>query len=179
MGYRNREIERKFILPDATYEGAIQTVAQVLGTWESIIDDASRDYYWKVPQNLNADFLRLRFMPAGTGQLTIKQADRGDNTNRVEFDVEVTEPEHCRKMLTHLMGEPTGSIYKQYYVFFLENQDTTVSIYRVRGDKRIFCEVEARTLARVEQLVKQIGAKMTMTPETRSLFQIFMEEKVA
>lgn len=177
MGYRNREIEKKYVASKVSMEDAIKLVGEVLEDWESILHDASKDFYWDLPKGVTGDFVRLRYMPEGSGQLTVKHADRNDNTNRVEIDVEVTEPDQGKALLTHLFGDATKSVHKEYYVFFLENKDTTISIYRVRGDKRIFIEIEARTLDRVNKLEKLIGAAIEMNREPRSLYQIFVREK--
>ncbi len=176
MGYRNREIEKKFLAPGLTLEEGMAKIRSALTEWDSILTDASRDYYWS-PRGLNADFIRLRYMPEGDGQLTIKQADKDGNTDRVEIDVRVDDPDQCRKLLEHLMGPPTGSIYKEYHVFFLDKRDTTISLYRVRGDKRVFVEVEARTIERVERLEKLVGTVMSLERELRSLYQIFVAKE--
>jgi len=178
MGHKNREKEKKFVVPGVTLDESVAILKKIIPDCKRTIVDASRDYYWTPPREFNADFIRLRYMPDGTGELTIKQADRGGNTNRVEIDVEVKDPDQCKKFWEHAVGPVTGSVYKDYHVFFLDDDEhTTLSLYRVRGDKRIFFEAEAKTIAQVDQLAKQVGTAMTLEPESRSLYQIFIEKR--
>lgn len=179
MGHKNREIEKKFTVDNGNLDEVQSLIYQTLGdkNVDSILHDASRDYYWDTPKGLNADFIRLRIMPDDTAQLTLKHTDKGDNTDRIEIDVPVGSPDQGRAFLNHLIGESTGSVYKEYYVFFLDKRDTTVSVYRVRGDKRIFVEIEARSLERVEKLVERVGTTVVLNPEARSLYQIFIQKK--
>lgn len=178
MGYKNREIERKFVaVKKAKLKDVSKAIQKAIGKYDSIIREESPDYYWTVPKKVHADFIRLRFMPDGTGQLTAKWADRGSNTDRVEIDVDVHEPNQCARYLNQIHGKCAGSVHKEYHVFFLDKLDTTVSVYQVTGDRRVFIEIEARNIRRVNQLVKLVGTVVEMKPEPRSLFQIFIECK--
>jgi adenylate cyclase class IV len=178
MGWKNREIERKFVVPGSSLDQCIENVKKVLSNWDHDIHEASSDFYWRPLKGMKGDFIRVRFMPDGSGQLTVKEADRGENTNRVEIDVVVEDPNQCRKFWEHLIGPSTGAVCKEYKVFFLDKDETTtISVYRVRGDKRIFLEVEAKTLAEVDRLVKLIEKAVTLNPETKSLYQLFVEVK--
>lgn len=182
MGYRNREIEKKYVIDKKTtgYEDAKTQIKALLGKINRTIDESSRDYYWKPVKGQKGDFLRLRFMPDGSGQLTVKDADRGSNFNRVEIDVEVDDAAQCLEYQEYVHGDHYGSVFKSYYVMFLElDEHTTVSVYKVRGDTegRIFVEIEAKTQARVEELNKLISKEVPLTYEPRSLYQIFVEGK--
>lgn len=178
MGHKNREIEKKFVIEGKAMKKVSTIIHDALRRdFQTVLKDESRDYYWSPQKGMKADFIRLRLMPDGTGQLTVKWSDRGSTTNRVEIDVTVPDPEQCRKYLTQVHGKPTGSIYKEYHVYFMDKFDTNVSVYQVKGDSRVFVEVEAHTLARVNGLVKKVGTALEMAPETRSLYQIFIEGK--
>lgn len=177
MGYKNREIEKKFVTPNTTLDTATSQIKGII-EYKSEISEASRDLYWQSPEAGKVDFIRLRYFPDGSGQLTIKHSDRGSNVNRVEIDVVVKDPDQAKKFLEYLYGDATGSIFKHYNVLFLDDDDhTTISIYRVRGDQRIFVEVEAKTQAKVDQLQRSIEKVMTLEHQTKSLYQLFVESK--
>lgn len=171
MGWKNREIEKKFVV-EGSLKKAIAAVSKAI-IWDSEISDASHDYYWHSKDGLNADFLRLRYMPSGSGELTLKQADRGTNTNRVEIDVEVSDPDQCRALLRHLLGPSAGTVFKRYHVFFIRG-GATVSLYQVRGDRRVFLEVEARSLRGVNLITERLRTVLRTKVEQRSLYQIFI-----
>lgn len=168
-----------------TYDQTVAAIKKVFddgvhSAVTSTVEDASRDFYWKTQGKLNGDFLRVRYNPDGTGQLTVKEADRGSNFNRVEIDVEVVSAEQCYKYQSHVHGPETGSVFKTYFVYILENDEhKTISIYKVRGDedKRVFVEIEARTQAEVEALERKIRAEVPIDYEPRNLYQIFIEGK--
>jgi adenylate cyclase class IV len=176
MGYGNREIEKKFVALGELHLVS-QSIERALGYPSTVIKDESGDLYWHPHKGMKADFVRLRFMPDGTGQLTTKRADRGSNTNRIEIDVEVVDPHQCEKFLSQILGESCGSVYKQYHVYFLDDKDTSVSVYQVQGDDRVFVEVEAKSVSRVNQLIKQVSCSVSMKLERRSLYQLFISKE--
>jgi adenylate cyclase class IV len=180
MGYRNREIEKKYTVEAGSYNETVEALEGIFDYDRKIVD-ASKDYYWHAPTGMKADFGRLRFMPKGGGQMTIKYADRESNLNRVEIDVEVDDTNQAKKFMTQIMGEPCGSIYKKYHVLFLGDEHTTVSVYSVRGDpkKRVFVEVEATSESKLAALEKKIidEGKVTIKHEPRALYQIFFKEE--
>lgn len=177
MGHKNREIEKKFVCNGKTLDQVASILRKILPDWERMIHNASRDYYWKTPKGLKADFVRLRCMPDKSAQLTLKHTDQGSTLNRIEIDVELDSPNQAKAFMEQLVGPPDGSIYKEYYAFFLDRQDTNISAYRVRGDKRVFLEVEARSVERLEKALALIGTALEMTPEPRSLFQVFIDRE--
>jgi len=179
MGHANREIERKFVVTGKSLIEVSNAVAKSLRReFRELVTDESSDIYWKAGRGAKADFIRLRMMPDGTGQLTVKWTDRGSTTNRIEIDVVVPDPVQCQKFLTQVHGKPEGSISKEYHVYLIDKMDTNVSVYQVDGDKRVFLEVEARTLERVSRLCKQVGTAIKMEREKRSLYQIFVKGQV-
>lgn len=176
MGYRNREIEKKFTA-EIGYKDATKLLESIFDYDRKIVN-ASKDYYWHPGPGMQASFIRLRYMPDGTGQLTIKHADRDTNLNRIEIDVATKEPDQAKKFLQQLVGEPCGSIFKKYHVLFMGDEYTTVSIYQVRGDSRTFIEIEATSMAKLEALEKKVAAdgKLVLTYEPRSLYEIFFKK---
>jgi len=177
MGYRNREIEKKFVVENANYAKTIELLEGIFDYDRKLVD-ASKDYYWHPQGGMKASFARLRYMPDGSGQMTIKYADRDSNLNRVEIDVKIDEPGQAKKFMTQLLGDPCGSIYKKYHVLFLGDEHTTISVYAVRGDKesRVFVEAEATSVSKLEALEKKIGDSLILKHEPRSLYEIFFKE---
>jgi adenylate cyclase class IV len=143
------------------------------------------DTYWDVPEESQADFLRLRILDepdegGNPAQITLKASDKGGNVNRVEVDLGVSDHVQANKLLTYLLGDPLGQVTKRYTVYFLEDVHTTISVYKVMKDKRIFVEVEATTLKRVKEMTKTLvekgGLKVERIPQ--SLFDMFVQKKI-
>jgi adenylate cyclase class IV len=182
MGYQNREIEIKLLVQKAK---SLAEVNNLLGRHfkaksKSVIRETSKDTYWDSPKSSKADFARLRYYPQGLAQMTIKHTDKGDNLDRVEVDLEVGDPDKAMLILTALLGKPKGSIVKEYVVYFLDENETTISLYQIVNDSRIFVEVEAKTEKKVFALIKEITKVLShykLKRETKSLYQIFLAKK--
>ena len=182
MGYKNREIEVKLLVKGIT---SLKTVNNHLEKMfpdpEDLVIGKSKDVYFHPPVGSEVDFARVRFFPdRDGGQLTIKASDKGNNVDRIEVDVEVKDCDQAVKFLNHLLGrEPTGTLTKRYIVYFLDKRDTTVSLYQLVGDSRVFLEVEARSMAKVDKLLKELENILPYELErvNSSLFQLFVEEE--
>jgi len=187
MGYKNREIEWKLLCEDFTNMSHVDKIVKEtlskleIGLCRPILEGCATDVYWPAPEESRADFVRLRTLDEAdengcTAQITLKKSDRGDNVNRVEVDLAVGEPAQGNKLLTVMLGDPLGQVTKRYTVYFLENVHTTISVYKVLRDRRVFVEVEGTTLKRVKELTKLLmdngGLKFKRSP--RSLFDIFV-----
>jgi len=148
-----------------------------IGDSDVIIGNAT-DLYWKAPVKGLADFVRLRKNPDGA-QITMKSTDRGDSIDRVEIDLEVDDYKQARELMLALHGEPMAEVTKRYHVFFLENRDTTISVYQIKNDDRVFVEVEARNLRRLKQLVRLIATDRRTEYEwvSSSVFSMFVQKK--
>lgn len=190
MGYKNREIESKLVVrqrpggPAATMRNVDKIIEKAFeDETEDYVEGTSNDTYWKAPPGALADFGRVREMSSGRCQLTAKGKDKGDNLDRIEVDLEVHGTSlQVVKFMENLLGKPGGIVRKTYYVYILENEHTTVSLYRVHGDDRIFAEVEARTKKRMLQLedrvkrsVSEAGFEVERAEE--SLFEMFVAKK--
>jgi len=193
MGHKNREIEVKLLVNDIKTLSSV--ACQIEKVWHAMDKhseaDASEDYdneilvgnasdfYWNAPKGCNADFGRLRKRSGGGAQLTIKSTDRGDNVNRVEVDVDVDDHGQAYEFMTGLLGEPTAKVTKKYSVFFLENQHTNISVYQIRGDDRVFVEVEAKTLKRVIQILNTVidSTNYEYSWIKSSVYQMFVQKK--
>lgn len=190
MGYKNREIESKLVVRQKP-GGASVTMRNIDKIIEKAFEDETEDYaegtsndtYWRAPLGALADFGRVREMSSGRCQLTAKGKDKGDNLDRIEVDLDVHGTSlQVIKFMENLLGGPGGIIRKTYYVYILENEHTTVSLYRVHGDDRIFVEVEARTKKRMFQMEEKVKKSLSdngfdAEREEESLFEMFVAKK--
>ena len=183
MGYKNREIEVKLL---ATSYVSLHHVNQIVESWVSdfhpeysyIYGDAS-DLYWKTPKASEGDFVRLR-RTNSRAQITMKATDRGDITDRKEIDLEIDDYNQAKILMYGVHGEPLSSVRKRYHVYFLENEDTTVSVYQIFKDDKVMIELEARDEKRVRDMVlslhesyPNLGLKWLRS----SVFNMFVENK--
>lgn len=163
-----------------------KVVAGVFGNVQQcrpVIRGCAADIYWAPPEDSTADFVRLRRLdePNERGldsQITLKSSDKGGNVNRVEIDLGVDSHRQANLLLSMMLGDPLGQVTKRYTVYFLENQHTTISVYRVLKDKRIFVEVEATSLDRVKELAASlVEAGLSFKRVQQSLFDMFVAKK--
>jgi hypothetical protein len=176
MGFKNREIEKKFTVPGVTYKQSVSIIKKMLSGIKEI-NGVSMDYYWNAPKGVKADFLRLRYMPEDTGQLTVKYSDRKTTLDRVEVDVTVTETSQAHEFLTQLFGPAQGRIYKSYWVLIMDEKDTTVSVYQIKDDPRVFVEIEARSVSKVDRIEQKIRKTLNLERELRSLYKVFLSKE--
>jgi adenylate cyclase class IV len=179
MGYRNREIEKKFeVLKEPGFHYKLENVAQKLRricsySISDTVIGTSSDEYWKPKRGMKIDFARLRSFEDGTCQVTVKFADRGSNTNRVEIDMHVKDPKSGRAFLNQILGPSVRKITKTYFVYFMGNEDTTISVYKVPGFKEIYVETEARTVSKMRKMISMLDdLPWKLRWEKRNLFQI-------
>lgn len=182
MGYKNRELEVKMLAVgvkglQTMIDRVEKAILSIHKDPDIVIGNAS-DLYWKAPVKGRADFVRLRKNTDGA-QITMKNTDKGDTVDRVEIDLEVDDYKQAKELMTALHGDPMADVTKKYYVFFLENKDTTVSVYQVKNDDRVFVEVEGRTKRRVKQLIQTIMAVSETEYEwvSTSVYTMFVEKK--
>lgn len=173
MGYKNKEIEKKYVVKGSSLDVSFNILKTLLASYRTY-SDTSTDIYWHTPAALkkNADFIRVRQFDETHGELTVKKAIRG-NTYRVEIDL-LADPRQSVALVKQLIGKPAGRITKTYKTLLLDKLNTTVSLYKIKNDKRIFLEVEARSLSKVESILKKIEQVLDITYESRSLYQIFL-----
>lgn len=177
MGHKNREIEKKYVIADQT-----KTYNQVLTLFNTffleeadlVIKGAGRDDYWHPMDPSKADFIRVRPMPDGSCQLTIKYTDKGSTLDRVEIDVPIKEPAQAHAFMSQLAGPMAGGIFKKYTVFMMDQKDTSISLYKITGDSRVFVEIEARSVGKVDKLYRAVNEIISITHEPRSLYQLFL-----
>lgn len=165
MGFKNREIEVKLWAKGATtyntmcnfVEAAVQSFYPKYDIEDDLVVGNATDIYWPAPRDGMGDFVRLRKTAKG-GQITLKSTDKGNNVDRVEIDLEVHDYKQAKELMLALHGKPKATVTKKYQVYFLENQFTNVSVYQVKGDDRIFVEVEAKTKTRVKEIIQALMA---------------------
>lgn len=189
MGYKNREIEWKLLTEGATTMAPVDRVVHsVLKSHipfcKPIIKGCAADTYFCPPEEARADFVRVRELdePDEHGcraQITLKYSDKDGNVNRVEIDLGVSDPEQAIRLLTYMLGDPLGRVTKHYTVYFLENVHTTVSVYKVMKDKRVFVEVEATSAKRVAEVTDwlRVDGGLKFERVKTSLFDMFVAKK--
>lgn len=179
MGYKNREIEKKLeVLKEPGFHYKLENVAQKVrrlisySITDTVIGTSS-DEYWKPKRGMKIDFARLRTFEDGTCQVTVKFADRGSNVNRVEIDMHVKDPKSGRAFLTQILGPSVKKITKTYFVYFMGNEDTTISVYKVVGFREIYIEAEARTEKKMSSMIKMLeDLPWKLKWEKRNLYRI-------
>jgi adenylate cyclase class IV len=185
MGHKNREIEIKLRVEGAK---SIDQVSAKFGQFLDlnnakvrVIENKSSDIYFKSPENSKADFVRVRYNPNGLSEMTVKSQDKGNNFDRVEIDLKILSAEQGIALLTRLLGKPAGKITKRYRIYFLDHNDTNISIYQISGDKSVFIEIEARTKSKVLALAKviQVLLPWPCTTVTESLYSLYIKNKKA
>jgi adenylate cyclase class IV len=178
MGYRNREIETKLeVIGTPSLDKVAKSVDRIFGyKCTKTIVDRKKDVYWKTPKESKADFVRLRHLEDGRAHVTVKFADKGSNENRVEIDLVVDDPQQAYALLAQVFGKPKGTIDKRYFVYFLEDEHTTVSVYRVMGDRTVYIEAEAKSLRRMGSIVRRLGKQLPwkLKKLNKSLYQIYL-----
>lgn len=162
MGYKNREIEIKLLVTGYNYQTACDFVESTVkklypkyDTEDDFVVGNATDIYWPAPRDGVGDFVRLRKTSKG-GQITLKSTDKGSNLDRVEIDLEVEDYKQAKELMLSLHGKPQATVTKKYNVYFLESEFTNVSVYQVKGDGRIFIEVESKTKGRLKEIIKEL-----------------------
>lgn len=190
IGYKNREIEFKLEVKDTKTSLArlSKPLMNVLDV-RRVLVGRSIDVYWSLDRfrwkklgtrgKVRGDFLRVRCLETGMGQVTLKEQDRGTYSNRVEIDVTTANPRQACELLGHLFGDTAGYIHKSYHVLFLEDEHTTVSFYKVHNDGRVFMEIEAKTMRRATQLLDTVTQAILaeVDPVNASLYDLVLRGK--
>jgi adenylate cyclase class IV len=189
MGFRNREKEVKLeILNQTSLHNVATVIAMHIGS-KAVVHDTSTDVYFSVPKTLNKKlakvakfpFLRVRRKGEnGSSELTLKYEDRGGNKDRVEIDARTLDYDNTIEILSLITGNSVGKITKEYYVFFLDNNNTTISVYTVLGQKtkKLYLEIESTSLKRVYSLKNQItkACDLDLKDEPKSLYRLFIKK---
>jgi hypothetical protein len=163
MGFKNREIEKKFTLTGADLNWVTMEIDKIMRAESHVRRfGSSNDTYFTVGDpNVVADFARVRERD-GIRQLTVKGKDKGSNDDRVEIDIDCTSPTSTiLKFFTALLGPTAGIVGKSYYVWETSASEyDTVTAYTVDTDESlknsVILEFEARTMAGVERLERLV-----------------------
>jgi len=185
MGKHDREIEIKLLTQEYTSLPAVDKIVcgalKDLVQCRPVIYGCATDSYYDSPEDSDADFVRIRELdepknPHIPAEVTAKASDRGGNVNRIEMDLGIESASQGNKLMALLLGDMKGRVTKRYTVYFMEDQDTTVSVYKVFKDKRVFVEVEATSLRRVKELIAVLqAAGLEFVRVEQSLFQLFVK----
>lgn len=142
----NREIERKFIFRANTFDNLRTLLIERYGDPER---GSGRDYFYK--SHGIAEFLRLREMPNGRGELTSKVLDTESVQDREELNVGVVDFAETHRILKRTQ-EYKGCLIKNYCNWFLDG-GTALTLYVVHCDSQhVFFEIEAETEGEVDAL---------------------------
>lgn len=189
MSYRGREKEVKLI---TSSEDLDQVTSLLEDLFSQEIDSRnlglSADKFWRAPEDSRVDFVRTRDMTVAT-QVTVKGRDKQDGgVDRIEIEFLSTTPaKEIHSFFNSLLGKSVGELTKNYRVFILENEQTTLSIYIVNNTEpaldKVIVEVEARSLERVLELeiAVQMGLDIHGIQVMRapgSLFEMFISREV-
>lgn len=178
MGYKNREIELKLEVKNVKKIEDVTKKLEKIFNYRKTVKGKSKDLYWGASKSSKADFVRLRLYPDGLPQVTVKYTDKGSNFDRVEIDVNVDDAENAIQLMNSLFGKPKGEIVKEYQVYFLDKEDSNISVYKIKNDPRIFLEIEARSKEKVLEIsnsVKQYSPELSVKRVGKSLFQLFLK----
>ena len=181
MSYQGREIEIKLeVMNNWSFAKVDRAISELYAhRSKRIIKGIGVDTYFKPPVGAKADFVRVRDTTNGLAQITLKYTDKATNVDRVEKEADTSDTEMTIEIFKDLLGPPLGTIEKKYTVYFLDSKDSNISVYQVRDDDRVFVEIEARTMEKVNQIRKLIEDEQPMEFKqvNKSLFQIFVLEK--
>lgn len=180
MGYQNREIELKLLAKNAESIDEVALKLEKVFNYKKTIRGKSKDVYWDPVKGCKADFVRLRHYPESWPQVTVKYTDKGSNFDRVEIDLSVESAKNATEIMKSLLGKPRGSVTKEYQVYFLDNKETNISIYKIEKDERIFLEIEARSKKKVLEIKKALNKylpELGFSTVDKSLYQLFVAQK--
>lgn len=180
MNGKNREIERKFRVKGweiaALYTNLLERAFIKLKS--ALPECTTRDYYFPKPSGLQMVRLRDSYGTDDSGfskqlqELTVKQKDQGTNFNRLEINNPL---ENCKSMydtLSLLFGAPYLTLHKKECVIFTDDA-MVISLAHVEFETDVFLEVEGPSEDLVNDYVRRLELWYEMTPESRSLVEIF------
>lgn len=185
MGYRDREIEIKLEVQGLSFQEVNQALSSLYSSgMDRMVYGKSSDTYWHLPSSVGADFARMRELEDGRTQITVKAKDRGNAIDRMEIDVETfTAPSRVARLLKSMLGKPGGKIEKQYYVYWIDDdQHTTISCYIVDQDPgKVFIEVESTNESQVltleAQVLEVLADKAKVGRAAGSLYDMYISDK--
>jgi adenylate cyclase class IV len=180
VGHQNREIELKLVVDNAKSIDEVAKKIEKVFNYKKTLRGKSKDVYWDPIRGSKADFVRLRNYPESWPQVTVKYTDKGSNFDRVEIDLSVESAKNATEIMKSLLGKPSGSVTKEYQVYFLDNKDTNISVYKIEKDSRIFVEIEARSKKKVLDIKKSLNKyipELGLSLVEKSLYELFVNKK--
>lgn len=181
MGFRDREIERKFHTDSLSFQGMGLVLSHLLKK-SPYVEGESTDHYWKISNDRNS-FSRLR-EHEDHYEITIKKEDNGTYSDRIEIDLKL-QPTSRDSVIAYqeiAFGPSVGYINKKYAVYFLGSKWDTVSFYeiKVKGKKipGIFIEVEAKDIGTVDETANMLKSRVPGLKEVgTSLFNRYLRDE--
>lgn len=191
MSYRNREIESKWLISGVTLDEVRLALEDVMmDQVQRSIFGSSVDTYWNVPEEAEAQFVRMRERD-GIRQVTVKARDRGSNINRLEVDVDSTsDVSKITRLLNALFGKPAGKVGKTYHVYWPgDSEHTTICAYSIThvepNFNDIVVEIETISESKLRELEEtilgglEIDHEMVVRKAAGSLFELFITKEVS
>jgi hypothetical protein len=161
-----REIERKYAVLGASFS---EVAVALSGLFGSAIDTGeSLDTFWTAP---GVDFIRLR---ENTQELTIKRTDQDTIEDRLEINLKANYT-LAMQWANAVFGQAKGSLTKRYSVFQVGS--TYISVYTVKGNNRVFLEIEGENTETIQAFENMLRAKFTFNQVMQSLYQLFLGDK--
>ena len=184
MSYKNREIEIKLEVVGLSLSEVNKQLSELYSKQKTrMVFGKSSDTYWHLPSEAGADFARMRELEDGRTQMTVKAQDKGNAIDRLEIDVDTfTAPSRVAKLMRGMLGKPAAKIEKQYYVYWIDDNDhTTISCYTVNSNEdKVYIEVESTSKNHVltleAQVLDKISDKATIKRAEGSLYQMYVKD---
>lgn len=186
MNKTDREIEQKFYVDGVDYTELCRRVDLALGfngiLLTTSLHCSTMDYYWRISDGKT---LRLRDSWGHTDdgfsrslkEVTLKSKDKGNNLDRLELNLGVLDSQTAYSILESIHGKPVGRINKDKEYVVFTRDGAVISVALVNDE--LFLEVEGESFLHVNQYVGLIQQEVTLQPETRSLFEIFISREAA
>jgi CYTH domain-containing protein len=169
----NREIEKKFLIKTGMSKAEVDYIIQREFDPTREYYGSSEDLFFLPQDRTRADFIRLRALNDGTTELTIKKKDRGNNTDRMEQNIDVHPFNKTREFCRTLFGPELTTLNKTFSHF--ERDGIEVSTALVEGYPYLILEVEAPTEAQIERVTTVLSRVLPLEVENQSLFELFVK----
>lgn len=176
----NREIEAKYVIQGMSMphlEYLILSAVEDLFR-DELVECKTMDIYFQASEGTS---IRLRDSH-GIGdngfsrqlrEFTVKKKDQGNNFNRIEENVAISDCAAMYEALKLVHGDPVLILHKEEVVIWTKD-GMIFSMARVSKESdKIYFEIEGPTEELVNRYCDKFSQFLTMERETRSLFEIY------
>lgn len=128
----------------------------------------SPDYYWNNQYSQRCDFVRVRSMGDGMGQITMKHKDTDTNVDRVEIDLpHLTELNVALEFFERTFDKKPVKVTKKYFTYVAD--DVALCAYQIVGDSKVIFEVECKDEKTVNAIIGWFNNYLYMMGEPNDL----------